>query len=107
MNDPRSIFQLGSLVEFAGRNEAAEGLYEQGITVAMQQAQQEALAHGLETAVQPSRAKTTKANTLSPVERYTSSFPVGDKQSALGYKLKVDAAYRAAHLPVGGGVGDV
>lgn len=107
MTDPRSIFQLGSIVEFAGRNEAAEGLYEQGITSAMQQAQLESLAQGLESAARPSRAKTTKADTLSPVERYTASFPVGDKQSALNYKLKVDAAYRAAHLPVGGGVGDV
>ena len=107
MTDPKSLFQLGSLVEFAGRNTAAEGLYEQGITSAMRQAELQSLADGTETAMRQPYVKQAQANTTTPVERYTAPYQPGDKQTALGYKYKVDAAYRASHLPIGGGVGDV
>ena len=103
MKDPKSLFQLGSLVEFAGRNTAAEGLYEQGITSAMRQAELQSLADGTETAMRQPYVKQAQANTSMPQQAYSHRFPEGDRQAAVGYQRASHRAYEAAYLPERGG----
>ena len=103
MDNAKSLFQLGSLVEFAGRNAAAEGLYEEGITSALKQAELESLAQGTQTAMRQNPVKVATGNTSMPQQAYSHRFPEGDRQAAVGYQRASHRAYEAAYLPERGG----